>query len=172
MSKKNRRRLQTFNEWLEDRDTVFYEGGLGVTAIINAWQVLSVDAYGHHVAPFLYSALTILSFDKILWACVLSLVGAIKIIALVHGQMNDNSLVFRARISLVAAGMWSVMALAIIESSQPRAVAATYVLRWSISVMVYLALHARARARKRLFEQHPAIRLVVPVEKGQEAQCG
>lgn len=137
--------VDRLNLWLEKRDTVILEGLLACSAFVNGLQVLMVDKHGDSLAPFLNSAIGFLVFDRLVWITLLLLLGMLKMLALIHGQINNNGYVWRARLASIASFVWSAIWLAVFFSPEPKIVAARYVLAWVGSVSVYLVLHTKQR---------------------------
>ena len=134
-----RRRLAFFYDWLQGFDTRIVEFGCALRLLVLAANVISLDANGRSVAPFLASA--IFAFDNnasILWFA-LGVIGLWQLAALgietwpkKQGKRERFSQRFFS--SILAAACCAFLVFAMAQLHNPWAVVATYALSMVLNI--------------------------------------
>lgn len=132
----------SITDWFLARDTVLMELSLAFLSLINAGQVLTRDAYGNSLAPFLSSGVEWLRNVGPYWTGALTVYAAVAIAACILGQVHSNRplYLFRAVTACFGAVLWAMMSVAIFTGEGHTIVALRYIMTaiWTVLTCMIL----------------------------------
>ena len=136
-SDKGKARAVAFFDWLTGFDTRIVEFGCAMRLGQLATAVISYDAAGKSVAPFLKNALLAFDSSSIVMLSILSILCVFQLIALAHGTFPKRSngaeiYNFRCVVSAMSAIVCGFIVLTMLGLGQPFAVI------WSYTIAVAL----------------------------------